>query len=48
MKSLPDLSTMGHTDNEMPPKSWSKLRLKGRDYKMKNMTHHPALQESSH
>lgn len=36
MKSLPDLrmsilSTMGHTDDEMPPKPWLKLRLKGRE-----------------
>ena len=53
MKSLPDLrmsilSIMGHTDDEMHPKPWSKLRLKGRDDKMKNMAYHPALQESSH
>ena len=39
---------MGHIGHEMPPRLWSKLRLReGIKNVIKNVTHHPVLQESS-
>ena len=46
MKSSLDLgmsipSVVRQIGHEMPPKLWSKLRPKGKDYKVKNVAHHP-------